>query len=58
MQENENGVDTGGKGGVEGADLRVYLCLDTGVYLIPTIGCHEYDCCLGKQMELKERDKK
>lgn len=58
MQENKNGVASGEKGGVEGDGLRVYLCLDIGVYLVLTIECHEYDCCLEKQMELKERDKK
>lgn len=55
MQENKNGMASGEKDGIEGDGLRVYLCLDTGVYLILMIGYHEYDCCLGKQMELKER---
>lgn len=34
MQENKNGMASGEKDGIEGDGLRVYLCLDTGVYLI------------------------
>lgn len=43
MQKNKNGVASGEKGGVEGDGLRVYICLDIGVYLILRIECHEYD---------------
>lgn len=55
MQENKNGVASGEKGGVEVDGLRVYLSGYRSVS--STQECHEYDCCLGKQMELKEKDK-